>query len=251
MTNEAAQATAQVPAPNKEQTSQPSNAAEETKAASSGAPAGGQAPAVGAGEAKAPQASEKNSGTAQAALQEKTEGAKGKEAKGTSQKAEEAKDAFAELKLPEKSFLTAEDLEDIKDFAKEKGLSPEQAQLLVERESLAVAAYVGAQKEALKHERETKWMPAIKSDKDLGGERFAESEQAVKEFLARFDTEGELRKALEESGFSHFPPLWKVLARAGRAAARDKIVPGTGSDVGKKVLSDAEVFYGKSMKAAR
>lgn len=164
-----------------------------------------------------------------------------------------SKDTFAELALPEKSFLTAEDLEDIKSFAKEKGLSVEQAKMLIERENLAVAAYVGAQREAMKRERESKWIPSLKSDKDFGGERFQESESAIKDFLSRFDPEGELQKTLEDSGFFHFPPLWKVLARAGRAAAKDKIVPGSGSDVsgGRKLVPDVEVFYGKSMKESR
>lgn len=200
-------------------------------------------------EAKEKKASENAS--APETAQANTESQKGSEQEtGKSASGEAGKDPFSELSLPEKSFLQQEDLEEIKAFAKEKGLTLDQAKLLIERENHAIAAYVGWQKEQLSKERESSWIPSLKADKELGGEKFQESEKAVKEFLSRFDTEGELQKALEATGLSQYPPLWRVLARAGRASARDKIVPGAGSDVGKRLVSDVEAFYGKTMKQA-
>ena len=230
-----AEAKKEVPQEQKKDEKAQAQAPEEKRAA---APAGAPAPAE-----------KKNSQEAAPTAQENTEAKKAQDGeKGKSETGEAGKDPFAELRLPEKSFLQEEDLDEIKAFAKEKGLTLDQAKLLIERENHAIAAYVGWQKEQLSKERESSWIPALKADKDLGGEKFSESEKAVKEFLSRFDGEGELQKALEATGLAHYPPLWKVLARAGRAAARDKIVPGAGSDVGKRIVSDVEAFYGKTIK---
>lgn len=185
--------------------------------------------------------------------QANTEGAKTQEAKeGQAKDSGQPKgdDPYKDLALPEKSFLTKEDLEEIKAFAKEKGLSAEQAKLLVERENHAIAGWVGLQKEALEHERKEKWLPALKADPDFGGQKFEEVEGSMKSFFERFDPNGEFQKHLEASGLRYFPPLWKMLARASQAAARDRILPGQPGDVQgtSKRLSNAEVFYGRSSK---
>lgn len=144
-----------------------------------------------------------------------------------------------DLKLPEGSHLDPGAVERIVSFAKEQGLSKEQAQGLLNREDAAVAAYVTGEKEGYVKEQKA-WMDSLKADKEIGGVAFDESVALAKRAVDTFGTDA-FKKALNETGLGNHPELVRVFARIGRNMADDKIVRPGSVPAAKK--SPEQVFY--------
>lgn len=125
-----------------------------------------------------------------------------------------------ELELPEGAQLPDTYLEETAALAKEYGLTQEQAKALVERDAAMVA---GFQESALaKHEAETKaWAEQVKSDPEMGGDKFAATQEAARAAVARFGND-ELRSWLNDTGFGNHPMAVKFFATVGKAIADDR-----------------------------
>lgn len=154
-----------------------------------------------------------------------------------------------ELKTPDGSLLDPKHIEALQSYAKEKGLSNDEAQALLERESGAVAAFARGQQEA--HKRGgTEWTKrvdgyeaALKADKELGGEAFAANAEIAKRAIDRFAPE--LKPILDETGFGSHPDLFRAFHRIGKAMEEDKLVnPGSKAPGQGDKKSTAEKFYG-------
>lgn len=146
------------------------------------------------------------------------------------------------LNKPENSRLSDADMERIASYAKDQGLSKEAAEKLVDNESKARDSYY----ESLQSEHKEmvkQWVEDVKSDKELGGEKFAESAELAKSVVARFGTD-EFRKNLNESGYGNHPEVVRIFARIGRAMAPDTIVKENNPSGGARSLE--EVFYGNN-----
>lgn len=149
-----------------------------------------------------------------------------------------------DLKLSEKSPLSDEHLQQVAEYAKEKGLSQEQAQELLAREEKSVGSYI--QEIHKQHgERVDGWIDAVKADKEIGGDNFKESVHYSNQFVKKFASP-ELINELRVSGFGNHPEVVRMFARAGRAMANDKLV--TKGVETKPVKSTAEVFYPNQTK---
>lgn len=149
-----------------------------------------------------------------------------------------------ELKLPEGSHLKADHLEKIVSYAKERGLSNEDAQKLLERENSVVAGFVEDQKQQLKQTTDA-WMKEVESDKEIGGTNYKQNVAYANEVVKKFASP-QFIKTLNETGLGNHPELVRVFARIGKLMANDKlVVPGTQS-IAKKSIE--EVFYGASTK---
>jgi len=180
---------------------------------------------------------------------QKTEPSKeaSKEAKPEEKPAEQTKteDKEAkplELKLPENALLTAEHLKELEAYAREKNLTQEQAQAMLEREAKSVADYVQAQEATLEGLR-TEWFEQCKSDKEVGGDKFSASAESAKRVVDKFATP-EFKEILKQTGYGNHPELLRVFARIGNAMADDKMVLSK-AQIGKtKPLEN--VFYGDS-----
>lgn len=147
-----------------------------------------------------------------------------------------------DLKLPEGSLLDPATVEKISSFAKERGLSNEQAQAILERESASVSEYVKGQEEGLKAEAQ-KWVETIRSDKEIGGDAFNKSVEHAKRLVDRYAT-ADFKKVLDDTGLGNHPELVRMLARIGKAMADDTaVLPGTSSSTGQR--SAAEIMYGR------
>jgi len=149
----------------------------------------------------------------------------------------------AELKLPEGSLLNEADLEDIKAFAKEKGLTPEQTAMLVEREHQAVAAFHASQLDVHKEKVEG-WKKSCAEDKEFGGSRFAESSEASSRALKAFFPP-EFAKELEDTGYGWYPPLRTALTKIGLAMKDDTVALPTTAQQGAEDIPFHEKLYGK------
>ena len=162
--------------------------------------------------------------------------------------AEEAKskkpDSF-ELKLPEGSKLSKADADEIAAFAKEQGLSQEQAQKQLERESKLAAGFEVKSLEQLK-EATGQWLEAVKTDKEIGGEGFQKNAELAKRVVTRFGTP-EFKAELERTGLGNHPELVRVFVRIGQSMSDDQFVqPGSQTTTQKQSL--ASKFYGDEKK---
>lgn len=154
------------------------------------------------------------------------------------------KEEAYDLQLPEKSVLTKTDLERIVADAKARGLSKEEAQKLVERDSTTLMSYVAQQEEKYKL-AQTQWLEATKSDKELGGENLQRTADSAKRVLDRFGSQ-ELKDALNETGLGNHPELIRVFARIGKLMANDSFVVAQGSSGDKNdKKSPALTLYGE------
>lgn len=145
-----------------------------------------------------------------------------------------------DLKLPENSPLTTAHLEAVTSLAKEKGLTPEVAQLVLERESNALSSFLSEQQN--QHEKQIQqWVKDAEGDKEIGGASFKESAHLAAQVAKKFGSE-QLIKELNDSGYGNHPELIRLLARIGKQMDNAKLVmPNAGAANGVK--SAASVLY--------
>jgi hypothetical protein len=172
-------------------------------------------------------------------VEEKTEEIEKKEP----EKAAEVKASDDQLVLdkPKNSRLSDADMERIASYSKDQGLSKDAAQKLVEQESLARDSFM-VSLQAQHQQMVQQWADDVKSDKELGGERFAESAELAKRVVDRFGTDA-FRKNLNESGYGNHPEVVRIFARIGKAMAPDSLVLGGKQSGGAKSMAD--IFYGE------
>lgn len=147
------------------------------------------------------------------------------------------------LALPEESPLDDSAVQRIAAEAKERGLTQEQAQELLNRESEAVSGYAKAQSEAFKQAVDG-WKSQIENDKELGGAEYAKNAELAKRVVDRFATE-EFKKALNETGFGNHPELFRVFFKIGKAMAEDQLVM-PGAQQSPKQRSVEDLLYGNT-----
>lgn len=139
-----------------------------------------------------------------------------------------------QLQLPETSLFDAAALEGIATFARELDLSPEAAQKLVERDSRMLeqfADHIDATIAAEHKERVANWAKETKESKDLGGEKYAETEFLAGKALGMFATP-ELRAALNDTGFGNHPEIVRLFVKIGKAISEDSFTTkGAGEQV--------------------
>lgn len=168
------------------------------------------------------------------------EGEKTEEPKEGDKKPDDKDSKEIKLELSKDSSLTAEELQAVSEFAKEKGLSQEDAQKLLDMREESVKRFREEQL-ALVEDRKAKWLNDLKADKELGGENFAtsvsESHRVVKQFFSE-----EFIRDLETSGLGNYPEFVRGFARIGKLLADDKYVKGGVRAGGEKTLES--YFYG-------
>jgi len=153
-----------------------------------------------------------------------------------------------EIKLPENSKLDAKHLESIVQYAKERGLSNEDAQAILDRDSKLRDSFEQTIKEAQLNELETisnDWAKQAKDDKEIGGESFNKNVEMSKRVIERYGTE-EFKKALDDTGLGNHPELLRVFSRIGKAMSEDQLViPGTHPSTKTKKRPE-EILYGNT-----
>jgi len=161
----------------------------------------------------------------------------------TGQKTEEQKAAVPEkyeLKLPEGSPLDASAIERIAAEAKAQGLTNEQAQALLVRESNAVKGFWNATQERVKKEQDS-WVEKSKSDAEIGGDNFVRNTELAHRVLQKFGSE-ELLNELDRTRYGNHPELVRLLSRIGKAMSEDQLVLPNSQGGTKRSIED--IFYG-------
>jgi hypothetical protein len=139
--------------------------------------------------------------------------------------------------------VLTESIEDLKAFAKEKNLSQEETQKLVDMGTRAVQRTENMYREQITA-AQTQWADASKTDKEFGGDALHESVAVARKALDTFGTP-ELSSMLHESGLGNHPEVIRLLYRMGKAVSEDRLVPGTKKPEGAG-KSAAEAFYDKT-----
>jgi len=145
-----------------------------------------------------------------------------------------------ELKLQEESLIDSAYLESFEAYAKEKKLSQDQAQELLQREETARKSYYDSQIQKWEQVKE-QWKQQTIADPEIGGEKFAENAELAKRTLEKFSTP-QFVSALDSSGYGNHPELVRVFARIGQAMREAKIIGGNVNTGGQKSIED--IFYG-------
>lgn len=176
------------------------------------------------------------------------ENSENESAESSGKKEEPSKDAKAtvpekyELKLPEGSLIDPKHLEEVAALAKARGLSNEDAQAQVERESNLVSTFVKSQQDL--HEKQVnEWVSEIQNDKELGGAEFKKNIELASRVMRKFGTE-KLTQELNTSGLGNHPELVRFCARIAKASAEDSLILGGREPSTKK--SAAQVFFGNT-----
>lgn len=166
-----------------------------------------------------------------------------KEASDASEKGKAPPEKYT-LKAPENSPLSQAHLDEISAFAKEKRLSNEAAQMLVERESKAVASFKQAQQTEFETKK-TEWFEASKSDKEFGGDKFKENAELAHRVIERYASPS-LKEHLKETGLGNHPELVRFVVNLGKEMSEDKLLIPGAQDKAPEKKSAAERLYGKT-----
>lgn len=171
-----------------------------------------------------------------------TKGAEG-DAKATEAKpGDDKKPAPIELKLPEGAQYDAAELEGLKKFATDSGLSGEAAQKLLEFDLAREGARATAAQAAAAAQEEA-WAKQVMADKELGGEKWAETQQHIARARAHFGAPVEsAQKFLKHVGLITHPVVVKLFAELGRSVKEDTVKGALTPAQTKAAKSDAEIF---------
>jgi len=145
-----------------------------------------------------------------------------------------------DLKLPKDALVDKTDLERIEAEAKARGLSPEEAQSILDRENSTLASFAEKQKKQ-NEEIVSGWRKAVETDKEIGGADFGKNAELAKRAVDRFGSP-EFKQALEETGLGSHPELVRVFLRIGKAMDNDSFVHGQPAGTNSK--SHADILYG-------
>lgn len=156
-----------------------------------------------------------------------------------------------DLKLPENSALTKEDLDALSKQAKEQGLTKEQAEARLKTENdVAVRTMTRFQQQqatTVKTEQ-AKWVDLIKNDSELGGDKYNQTvAEASRAFKATASPE--LQKIIRDSGLGNHPEYVRQMARIGRMMAEDTVIVGRSGGVSRDKPT-AEALYGATTPGA-
>lgn len=140
-----------------------------------------------------------------------------------------------ELKLADGTPLDANaDVQTIATFAKENGMTQEQAQKLADHNQTIAKSLLQRQTAFVVQEREN-WKKQTETDKELGGEKLQNTLSTAKLAMDRFAPEGSaLHKILIETGYGNHIEWVRLMHSIGKAMQEDKGLGGGGGGGKKK-----------------
>lgn len=156
-----------------------------------------------------------------------------------------------DLKIPKGSRLSESAVEDVTSFAKERGLTNDQAQAILDRQSNALEVTDKANRPggAEWKKRVDTWESAIAADPEIGGEKMKENAELASRVVKRYGSES-LQRDLQETGFGSHPELVRLLTKIGRAMGESKLVTGDGKAGEPRKDTAAKLFDHPNSKGA-
>lgn len=135
-----------------------------------------------------------------------------------------APDEYADFTAPEGVTLNTEAIDALKAFAKEKNLTQEDAQKLVDIGAQVTQANVAKLNEQIA-QVQAQWLDAAKTDKEFGGDALNENLSIAARARDTFGTP-ELKAALDTTGMGNHPEVVRFFVRVGKAISEDRLVSG-------------------------
>lgn len=137
-----------------------------------------------------------------------------------------------DLKLPEDTLFDPAALEGIGAFARDLGLTQEEAQKLVERDNALLGEFtkhIDTVRQTAWADQVKQWADTVQADPELGGANFQQTKFYADKFMRTFATPA-FREAVEKTGFGNHPELVRVIAKAGRMLGEDQPPTSGGGD---------------------
>jgi hypothetical protein len=159
------------------------------------------------------------------------------DAKPADQQAAKTEDAQAKpAGAPEKyeafkladGALTADEVAAVEKLARDLNLPQDAAQKLAETRAADKAAFSQQMQQTLSDTR-AQWVDAVKTDKEIGGDKLPEALAVAKKGLQFADPQGTVAKLLESTGFGDHPDVIRLFHRIGKQISEDRFVPANGS----------------------
>lgn len=172
-------------------------------------------------------------------------------AKDQAKPAGEATPVEYDLKLPENSPLTTEDLAALSKEAKDKGLTKEQAEARLKTENdvaVRTATRVQQNQEAAVKAEQSKWIDMVKADPEIGGDKFKETAVLASRAYNKLASPA-MKEIVNKAGFGNHPEFVRMMAKAGRMMAEDTVIAGRSGGVTAE-KSTAAAMYGATTPGA-
>lgn len=150
-------------------------------------------------------------------------------------KGEGAPAEYAEFKAPDGQTLNEDAMKEFAALAKEKNLSQEDAQKLVDLGAKNVQRIQEAQVKQIE-QAQAQWAEASHTDKEFGGDKLKENMAVAGKALATFGSP-ELSTLLQESGLGNHPEIIRAFFRVGKAISEDRLVAGSTKPAGESDLA--------------
>lgn len=142
-----------------------------------------------------------------------------------------------DLKLPEGSLLSPEDLAATLKESKDAGLTKEQAEAKLLTKNEAVKGFNDRQQQVVQQARE-EWKSECAKDSEFGGESFPQNMELAKRAWDKLASP-KLKDMAERTGFGNHPEVVRMMVRVGKMFSEDKIIRGaTGSAPDKRAPED-------------
>lgn len=121
----------------------------------------------------------------------------------------------------------------VESIARENKLSNEQMKKFAEIAQNEHQAFIEARKKSMEA-----WEHELKQDQDFSSKNFNTAVQYARMGLEHIDTNGELKKVLEESGYGSHPAVVRAMYKIGKMLDNDKIVGKGGGNTNEVPLWD-------------
>lgn len=152
----------------------------------------------------------------------------------------------ADLKISKKSNLTDENVDEIVKFVNEQGLSKEQAQAQLDRESqVRSQIQEGLQKQL--DEKVDEWTETSEKDKEFGGDKLKETQTRCNALLKKHFSE-EFVKTLIDTGYANHPELIRGLNRIAKTMDPDQLIISSAKTEDNSQKPAEDILYGDSDK---
>lgn len=153
---------------------------------------------------------------------------------------------YKDFTFPEGITSDAELVSEFKAFAKERGLSQEDAQKAVDMGSkMLLKSY--QKEEAAFEQTKKEWHEQLVADKEYGGLKLKETVEranwTLRHFTENMGEEGKEFRRLFATGTNNHPTMFKFLANIAKAMGESKIVEGSPPAQNTGVKTAGEVMY--------
>lgn len=152
-------------------------------------------------------------------------------------KAAGAPESYEAFKLPEGVQMDDAGIKSFTEFAKSMDLSQEAAQTFIEKLGPAMQA----RQQAVIETTRAGWLESLKSDKDIGGDKFDETLQLADRGLKAVGSEA-LNKLLTESGLNKHPEIVRAFVKVGKEVSEDGKFVGGGAASAKTLTTAQRMF---------